>query len=285
MREHTGRVLSALVALPVLYAAVRYLPLFLFAGLVAVVVLLAQLEFYRLVLGPAAPAGAWSARYPTMALGAAFGVGVVVMAYHQAWDTALPFLITALVMTMGGATLWFGKDLHFALTDVALAVFGVWYVAWLLGHLVVLRGLRGGDWLVLFVLWVTWIGDSAAYYVGRAVGRTPLAPRVSPKKTRAGAVGGVVGSAVAALVAATWFLDELSWLEAVGLGLGGGLAGMIGDLVESMFKRSAGVKDSGGLIPAHGGLLDKVDGLLFTVPLFYYYLVWVKGYGAHGMAG
>ncbi|MBI3607063.1 MAG: phosphatidate cytidylyltransferase [Nitrospirae bacterium] len=285
MREHTGRVLSALVALPVLYAVVRYLPPPLFAGLIAAVVLLTQLEFYRLVLGPGEPAGAWSARYPTMALGAAFGVGVILIAYHQAWDTAFPFMITALVMTVGGATLWFGKDLRLALVDAALAVFGVWYVAWMLSHLVLLRGLRGGDWLVLFALWVTWIGDSAAYYVGRAIGRTPLAPRVSPKKTVAGAVGGVVASAVASLVAATWFLDGLSWFEAVGLGIGGGLAGMTGDLVESMFKRSAGVKDSGGLIPAHGGLLDKVDGLLFTVPLFYYYLVWVKGYGPHSVTG
>ncbi len=282
MKEHTGRVLSALVALPVIYAVVRYVSPPFFAGLVAVVVLLAQLEFYRLVLGPGEPVGA---RYPAMALGAAFGMGVVLIAYHQAWGTALPFLITALVMTVGVATLWLGKDLHLALPDVALAVFGVWYVAWLLGHLVLLRGLRGGDWLVLFALWVTWIGDSVAYYVGRAVGRTPLASRVSPKKTIAGAVGGVVGSALAALVAAVWFLGDLSWLEAVGLGIGGGLAGMAGDLVESMFKRSAGVKDSGGLIPAHGGLLDKVDGLLFTVPLFYYYLVWVKGYGPHSVAG
>jgi phosphatidate cytidylyltransferase len=269
---------SAVIALPLLYAAIRYLPAALFAGLIAVVVCLAQIELYRMALRVGLAAEPARARYPLYGIAVGGGAGVIIMAYHHAWDMGLPLLATALVMSIGAAALWCGKELNLALTDVALAIFGVWYVAWLLGHLVLLRGLRGGDWLVLFALWVTWIGDSAAYYVGRAVGRTPLAPRISPNKTVAGAVGAVVGSVVAALVAVAWFVDGFTWGEAVVLGLGGGLLGIAGDLVESMFKRSAGVKDSGGILPAHGGLLDKIDGLLFTVPLFYYYVAWVKGY-------
>lgn len=285
MREHVGRILSALVALPLLYGAVRFLPLPLFAVLVAAVVFLAQIEFYRMALarhdGPVAP----RARYAVAGVGAAAGAGVVAIASQPAWAAGLPLLATALVMAVGVTALGVEQDWRQASTDAALAVFGVWYVAWLFAHLVSLRGLRGGEWLVLFVLWVTWIGDSAAYYVGRAIGKTPLAPRISPKKTVAGAVGGVAASAAAAVIAAAWFVDGFSWPEAVGVGIGGGLAGMAGDLVESVFKRGAGVKDSGGLVPSHGGLLDKIDGLLFTAPLFYYYLVWVKGYGAHGVAG
>ena len=305
MREHVGRVLSALVALPLLYGAVRFLPLPLFAVLIAAVVFLAQIEFYRMTLGARprlsvtldrhdGPA-ARRARYAVVGVGAVAGAGIVVIASQPAWAAGLPLLATALVMAVGVAALARGNDLasrerggedwRQASTDAALVVFGVWYVAWLFAHLVSLRELRGGEWLVFFVLWVTWIGDSAAYYVGRAIGKTPLAPRLSPKKTVAGAVGGVAASAAAAVIAAAWFVDGFSWPEAVGVGVGGGLAGMAGDLAESMFKRGAGVKDSGGLIPSHGGFLDKIDGLLFTAPLFYYYLVWVKGYGAHGVAG
>jgi phosphatidate cytidylyltransferase len=295
VREHVGRVLSALVALPLLYGAVRFLPFSLFAVLIAAVVFLAQIEFYRMTLG-ARPRFSVTldrhdgpavrrARYAVAGVGAAAGAGIVVIASQPAWASGLPLLATALVMTVGVAALGGGQDWRQASTDAALVVFGVWYVAWLFAHLVSLRELRGGEWLVFFVLWVTWIGDAAAYYVGRAIGKTPLAPRLSPKKTVAGAVGGVAASAAAAVIAAAWFVDGFSWPEAVGVGVGGGLAGMAGDLAESMFKRGAGVKDSGGLIPSHGGFLDKIDGLLFTAPLFYYYLVWVKGYGAHGVAG
>jgi phosphatidate cytidylyltransferase len=295
VREHVGRVLSALVALPLLFGAVRFLPLSLFTVLIAAVVFLAQIEFYRMTLGARprfsvtldrhdGPA-ARRARYAVAGVGAAAGAGIVVIASQPAWASGLPLLATALVMAVGVAALGGGQDWRQASTDAALVVFGVWYIAWLFAHLVSLRELRGGEWLVFFVLWVTWIGDAAAYYVGRAIGKTPLAPRLSPKKTVAGAVGGVAASAAAAVIAAAWFVDGFSWPEAVGVGVGGGLAGMAGDLAESMFKRGAGVKDSGGLIPSHGGFLDKIDGLLFTAPLFYYYLVWVKGYGAHGVAG
>ena len=303
MREHVGRVLSALVALPLLYGAVRFLPLPLFAVLIAAVVFLAQIEFYRMTLGWHDGRAVLKARYverhryaaAVAGVGVVAGAGIVVIASQPAWAAVLPLLATALVMAVGVAALARGNDLasrerggqdwRQASTDAALGVFGVWYVAWLFAHLVSLRGFRGGEWLVFFVLWVTWIGDAAAYYVGRAIGKTPLAPRLSPKKTVAGAVGGVAASAAAAVIAAAWFVDGFSWPEAVGVGIVGGLAGMAGDLAESMFKRGAGVKDSGGLVPSHGGFLDKIDGLLFTAPLFYYYLVWVKGYGAHGVAG
>jgi len=285
VREHVGRVLSALVALPLLYGAIRFLPLPLFAVLTAAVVFLAQIEFYRMTLGWHDGPVVRKARYAAPGVGVAAGAGIVVIASQPARAAGLPLLATALVMAVGVTALRGGQDWRQASTDAALVVFGVWYVAWLFAHFVSLRELRGGEWLVFFVLWVTWIGDAAAYYVGRAIGKTPLAPRLSPKKTVAGAVGGVAASAAAAVIAAAWFIDGFSWPEAVVVGVVGGLAGMAGDLVESMFKRGAGVKDSGGLIPSHGGFLDKIDGLLFTAPLFYYYLVWVKGYGAHGVAG
>jgi phosphatidate cytidylyltransferase len=103
---------------------------------------------------------------------------------------------------------------------------------------------------------------------------------VSPKKTVEGAVGAMAGGVVASVAAAGWFVGALSWGEAAVLGGLVAAAGMVGDLFESLIKRGAGVKDSGGLIPSHGGVLDKIDGLLFTAPLIYHYVAWVKGAGA-----
>lgn len=283
MKEHLGRVVSALVALPILYGAIRYLPLPLFAVMIALVVCAAQLEFARVALHLGHDSRIRAGRYGVFAVGALGGVVLMVIMYHQAWNV-FPLFVTVITMGVGVAALA-EDNLRDALPDAALAAFGIGYIAWLLGHTMWLRGLRDGEMWVLFALWVTWISDAAAYYVGRAVGRRPLAPRISPKKTVAGAVGAVAGGVVASLAAAAWFIDGVGWVEAAALGLGGAIIGMVGDLVESLWKRSAGVKDSGGLIPAHGGLLDKIDGLVFTVPSLYYYLWWVRGSSAHGVGG
>jgi len=283
MRDHAGRVVSALVALPVLYGLVWYAPPLVFTGFIVIVAVLAQYELYGMVLGTPHSGGEDPFPLAGAGLGMAFGVGVIVALYSPSRNVVLPLVMTVLVMSAGVASLRFGRELRVAFARAAAVVFGVWYVAWLLGHFVLLRGLPGGERWVVFVLAVTWIGDAAAYYVGRAVGGPPLAPVISPKKTVAGGIGGVVGSAATAVLGALWLVDGVTWSEAAALGAGMGVVGMMGDLVESMIKRSAGVKDSGNLIPWHGGILDKIDGLLFTAPMLYYYLLLMKGSGAPGM--
>ena len=160
---------------------------------------------------------------------------------------------------------------------VALLLVGVVYIAGLLGHLILLRALPDGPDLVLFVLAVTWLTDSAAYFGGRAWGRHALAPRVSPNKTIEGALSGFGGALAAAWLGGLLWLPGLAVSDIVTLALLLGGVGQIGDLAESKIKRLAGVKDSGGWIPGHGGLLDKIDSLVFTAPTFYYYLVWFHG--------
>ena len=125
---------------------------------------------------------------------------------------------------------------------------------------------RGLAWTAL-VLFAIWIGDSAAYLGGRAFGRRPLAPRISPKKTIEGALAGLIGSMVTALICSQLFGLHLPPLVAVALGLVLGVAGQLGDLIESLLKRQAGVKDSGAVIPGHGGILDRIDALLLTFPV------------------
>jgi phosphatidate cytidylyltransferase len=138
------------------------------------------------------------------------------------------------------------------------------------------RALEGGEFLIFFLVLVTWAGDAGAYYTGRSLGRRQLAPVISPNKTVEGLLGGLILAVAAALVARAWFLPSFSVADCVAIGLLLTMAGALGDLTESVLKRSAGVKDSGTVIPAHGGMLDRLDSLLFAAPAFYYYVTLVK---------
>jgi phosphatidate cytidylyltransferase len=276
-------VVTALVALPLLFGGVVWLPASLFAILIGIVVVLAQMELYAMALAPMERSAWGGGRLPVFAAGVLGGAGLVAILAHPGAESAdLSVGTTVLVFGIAVTALAFGRDLRVATADAAFALFGVWYVAWLLGQVVLLRNVPRGEWLVVFALWVTWLADAAAFYVGRLWGRTPLAPRVSPRKTVEGAIAALVGGVAAAVVGAVWFAPEFSWREAAILGAVMAVAGMAGDLVESVIKRGAGVKDSGGLIPSHGGVLDKIDGLLFTAPVIYHYMVWAKGYGGGG---
>jgi phosphatidate cytidylyltransferase len=147
----------------------------------------------------------------------------------------------------------------------------VGYVNWLLGHALLLQRLPGGEGLILFLVGVTWAGESAAFAVGSLVGRHRLAPRVSPGKTVEGALAQLVVS-VAAAVLLSGFAAGLTTVQAAGAGMLLGIVGQAGDLAESLIKRSLGVKDAGQIIPGHGGLLDRLDGLLFNTPALVYYV-------------
>lgn len=173
-----------------------------------------------------------------------------------------------------------GKD---AIYHVSTTMLGVVYVGYLASHLVLLRQLplaaeldyHLGASFVFLAFVVTWACDTGAYIVGSAVGRRPLLPRVSAGKTVEGAVGGVVFAVAGAIVAQQTFAGYLGAAQAVLLGGGAAVVGQVGDLFESLIKRDADVKDTSGLIPGHGGVLDRFDGLLFTAPLMYYYLKFV----------
>ena len=130
---------------------------------------------------------------------------------------------------------------------------------------------------MFFVLLVSWSGDAAAYYIGKSFGSRPLAKILSPQKTIEGLAGGLITTPLIAWGASLWFLPLLTLSDCIILGLTLTLLGTVGDLSESAFKRQAGVKNSGNLIPGHGGFLDRIDSLLLTVPTFYYYMLIIKG--------
>jgi len=153
----------------------------------------------------------------------------------------------------------------------ANTLFTAVYVGWLLGYAIWLQHRADGPMLVIFLVGVTWIGETAAYLVGSSMGRHPLAPVLSPKKTLEGAAAQVVASVAAGLGLGAWLVPGCSLVGAAGAGALLGVVGQVGDLAESAIKRSLGTKDAGELIPGHGGMLDRIDGLLFNAPALYFY--------------
>jgi len=163
---------------------------------------------------------------------------------------------------------------------VAVTLFGICYVNWLLGYTFWLRDLEAGrEWILLLVS-VTWLGETAAYLVGSTMGRHKLAPAISPRKTVEGSVAQLVMSVLAALGARATFFPALSLEDAIAVGFLLGVVGQAGDLLESAIKRSVGTKDTGQLIPGHGGMLDRVDSLLINTPVLFYYATYARSLGA-----
>jgi phosphatidate cytidylyltransferase len=163
-------------------------------------------------------------------------------------------------------------NLEQALPSSAIAVLATLYVGMLGGSLIRLHSdFVDGPKLVFFLLLVVWLGDTGAYYFGRTLGRHKLSPRISPKKTVEGLIGGVVSAVATAVIIHFTFFRNFPLIHAIIAGVVLSIAGVIGDLAESMWKRSADVKDSGTLIPGHGGFLDRFDSVFYTTPILYVY--------------
>lgn len=175
-------------------------------------------------------------------------------------------VLSAVVILAFADALVFEEEIANAPRRVSLAVLGVAYPGVLLAALLPLRQIPRGEWWIVLALTVTWLNDTCAYFGGRAFGRHKLYERISPSKTWEGALGGAVGSIGGALVVAGVWIPELPLWGAALIGSGAAVLGPVGDLSESMLKRAYGAKDSGRLLPGHGGLLDRIDALLFNAP-------------------
>ena len=263
------RVYPALVFVPLFYLAVRYLPPVVFFFLIVIVASLAFLEFTKVSLAPPPS---------TMALGVGI-VGIWLFLAGMQWTTfLLPTIIfTILIVALLVIFMFIPLQMRQCLPRPMAVLFGIGYMGICLGHLLLIRKLESGDLLIFFVLIVTWAADIGGYYIGASMGRRPIAPRLSPKKTIEGFIAGMIFSVILAIVSHLWFLSSLSIQDCIIIGIVLACVGLVGDLAESAFKRSAGVKDSGSLIPGHGGVLDRIDSLLLTAPAFYYYILLNNG--------
>ncbi len=174
--------------------------------------------------------------------------------------------------------LWRLREMQPAALQLASATFGPFWIGGGIGSIALLRKLGGseGAAFVVLALVLAWIGDTGGYFAGRAFGKHKLYERVSPKKTVEGAIGGLVAVIAGVLVTRALVLRSLPIRDGVALGAVGSVLGILGDLGESLLKRSVGVKDSGGIVPGHGGMLDRIDAVLVTAPLTLLYLLWMR---------
>jgi phosphatidate cytidylyltransferase len=266
------RILTAIVALPILLYTVWSETPYFFVALASAAILLALQEFYNL----ASKAG-WRT-FDAYGYAAAISVVACFVFDGLAWAAAA---LAATTMLALAAALSRPAEMGKALASVSATVFGVTYVALLAGYLIGVRMTPdsltqpptphlASKLLTMFFAMVM-MTDTGAYYTGRSVGRRKLAPMISPGKTIEGAIGGFIAAAITGPLCRLIFFPEIPLTHAAALGALIGIVGQVGDLAESMLKRGSGVKDSGTLLPGHGGMLDRVDSILFCAPLLYYY--------------
>jgi phosphatidate cytidylyltransferase len=273
------RILTAVLLIPIVVALIWFAPPLLLAGAAALVAILALNEFFDL----AARQGATGFKKWTIACSAAlfyaqYSLGLVetrslngaILLIKGGEGRTLSLEAVLLIFVLGMVTigLFTHRSLQEVLPAVSVSAAGVLFVAYPFSYLVRLNEMPIlGRRLVLFVLCMVWAGDMLAYFVGRSLGRVPMAPALSPKKTWEGALGNLFGSLLVAVAFARWLqVDVVNLMVIAALG---NVAGQMGDLIESVFKRGASVKDSGALLPGHGGMYDRIDSLIVAAPVLW----------------
>ena len=283
------RVLTAAVLAPVVLLILFKAPWPFFVLAISAVVILTLREYLNVTEAYGIKPFRWMSYVVAILVVLAFTI------YNFSW--LVPWFVRGVLSWSGlwyllpvifGVPVVFRKEMRMAVPAAAMSVFGVIYIAASLGLLIRLRHLPQAEYLIVFILFSVWGGDIAAYYVGKNIGKHKLAPVVSPNKSWEGAIASVVASVGIALLvfhfrdsinalfthepdAPVLQPDYLGWAEIILLGLITNVTAQFGDLFESALKRGAGVKDSGTLLPGHGGLLDRIDALLFAVPVVWYY--------------
>ena len=266
---HLKRWITGLSALPFLIFIV-YLGGFPFIVLVGFACICSLWEFYRIVFNADDDilygAIVW--------WGYLVGLGIIVAAHIAGSESVLVVLALNLVI-VGLISLFLYKSTPSVVNVITRQIQGIVYIPLLLSFLVwIRRGPEGMTWIYV-LLAIIFAGDISAYYVGSHFGRHKLNPAISPGKTIEGAVGGLIGNLVVGSIGKFFFLPTLPWAPAILFFLGVGLAGQVGDLFESEFKRSSKIKDSGSILPGHGGFLDRIDALLFASPVAYLFKIYI----------
>ncbi|MGD9238919.1 MAG: phosphatidate cytidylyltransferase [Desulfobacterales bacterium] len=266
---HLKRWITGLVALPVLIFLV-YKGSFLFTILISLAGLVALWEYYRIVFN--------SEVRPISRIILYWGYGI---GFALIWSTFLagPDLTLSVIglnlLVVALISLFQFKTDHTVLEVIIRQLQGLIYIPLLLSFLILIRAGSSGMIWIFLLLAVIFAGDTSAYYVGSYLGRHKLSPAVSPGKTIEGSIGGLAANLVVGAIGKYFFLPEIPWGLCLLFFIVVGVAGQVGDLFESELKRSSGIKDSGGILPGHGGILDRIDALLFASPVAYVFIRYV----------
>ncbi len=281
MKSGTGvRVLTAAILIPLVIAVIWWGPTWLLAIAAALVAIIALLEFFSI----AAHLGAEA--YRLWSCLAAAGI-IAQQWYASRMDSitrlgdlldrspriTLELVLFAFVLGILVIALGSKRPLAEVLPSISVSAAGLVFVVLPFSAVVRLHGIDvSGPRVLLFTVVLVWVGDTAAYFVGRGIGRWKMAPEISPNKTWEGAVANLLGALFVAAIFGYW--SRIPPAHMLAMGAAGSVAGQLGDLFESAWKRSAGVKDSGTILPGHGGMLDRIDSLILAAPAVWYYFQW-----------
>lgn len=262
MTPHVQRWITGTIAVPVVFAVTWFASPAIFSGVMMVIILVAGSEYGALAFGKgfAWEKGELLCTALLLPLAACLGGEKLLLAALAA-AVIIIFLLSLLRV----------KSEEITLVPIGKVLFGLVYLPFMLSYFILLRKTENGVLWIFFILLLPIAGDIAAFYFGRTLGKHKLYPRVSPGKTVEGSIGSLAGSVLAIALYSTIVLTAVPLFDALILALVGNCISQLGDLFESMIKRAAGVKDSGTIMPGHGGILDRLDCLILLVPFVYYY--------------
>ena len=255
------RVISGIITVPLVLGIILYGHPWLFFILITSIVLVAAYEYFSMIVNNGV--GGFLTEGLILSL--------ILLAGYFFSPKFLPLIVFLIPLTL--FFIWFfrEKNVRVAIDSIAYTLFGIFYTAGLGGYFLLIGNLHGGRQIIVFILLFIWSGDIMAYCWGQKFGDQKLIEIVSPNKTIAGAAANILGTLIAALLAGKMFFNEIPLIHCLIVALICGIIGQFGDLAESLIKRNCRVKDSSTLIPGHGGVLDRIDSLLFAGPAFYCY--------------
>ncbi|BBB32700.1 phosphatidate cytidylyltransferase [Thermotomaculum hydrothermale] len=264
------RAISTIVFVPLFFVVVKYLPVYYFYFLVIIAIFLGIQEFKSLSVH----IGSNFYAVPAFIIAALIPTSFVLK------NLSFEFVISGGFVFLLIYAFFKDPDTEKSLQSVANTLLGALYLGIPLGYQVALKNSNrlyeglGAD-LVFLLYVVIWFGDSGAYWIGSMFGKHKLAPNISPNKSIEGAIGNIIFNFLGATLAKMWFFTRLTWHDVIAITIIIGVSGIIGDLIESLWKRCAGVKDSATLIPGHGGILDRIDSFVLSSPLLYFYFLYL----------
>lgn len=253
------RIISAIIGIPLVIYIITSGG-YLFLTVVGLVIFLGMREYYQMMNH--------AGFYPECKLGYVISL-LLFLSFIMIEGKFVHFTLTFVIIISLLIPIFQYRNHTFI--DGIVTLFGTLYIGWLLGHIVLMNDLSQGACYILLSLFVTWLIDSGAYFTGSYLGKHKLCPHISPKKTIEGALGGFLAGVMSTIGFGTFWL-KLPLEHMIIMGAIVGIIAQLGDLAESALKRYADIKDSGNIIPGHGGILDRVDSILFVIPVVYYYL-------------
>lgn len=266
MNAHLKRWLTAVIIVPLLIGIISYGPGILFAILVIFFIVGGMVEYNHMIFDKA------QILEKSEGLIAAILLPLAAFLGNSHFILAMITFFVLTVFLIFPVTV---KKQTFDVTSVMKVVFGFIYIPLMMSYFILIRKMADGVTWIYFILVLAFAGDTVAFYIGRKFGKTKLLPLISPGKSVEGTIGLIAGSTLACVLFQYFFLKEINIIHAIILGLVGSVIGQLGDLCESALKRASGLKDSGAILPGHGGILDRLDCLLFITPFVYYYNLFV----------